>query len=187
MDRSTGLWVWPNQAEQYLLKSEQLAALGRAGFLSDLVKRPPAAHLCVNSWLFCGVSSACIQFVGLQFIGAGHQILPQSLLKNSTTGWPFALPSDSVTGMWAQAALDAIVVQANRYSIGISPTVSGPLNVSDARSFLLNESAVRRFTDMMLKDALDHHYSGYVSVTPRLFMIPCATSSECHGFSVLPL
>ena len=130
--RSTSLWVWPNRQHEYLVQKEQLDAWGRAGFLSEL------------------------------FIFAGHQILPQSLLANSSSGWPWALPGDAVTGMpWARAALDANVVQANGYKIGISPTVSGPLNVSDARAFLLNASAVEQFTKMALADALVHKYSGF--------------------------
>ena len=48
-----------------------------------------------------------------------------------------------------------------KLTIGVSPTVSGPLNVSDARAFLLNASAVEQFTKMALADALAHKYSGY--------------------------
>ena len=69
---------------------------------------------------------------------------------------------DRVTGMpWTRAALDANIVQARSWKLGVLPTVGGPLNVTDARAFLNNKSAVARFTAVYLADALTHGYRGY--------------------------
>ena len=130
--RSVSGWVWPNTADKYLLLPETMEYWGGAGFLTEL------------------------------FVAAGHQVLPQSALIASAAGWPFSLPGDAATGMpWARAALDANVAQAKRWGMAIHPTVSGPLNVTDARAFLSNRSAIEQFTAAFLADALNSGYGGY--------------------------
>ena len=143
--RVASLWTWCNPSLRYVVQSSTIEKFGSARALSHI------------------------------FAAAGHQILAQSQLGNATGGWPFAIPGDPVTGIlwrqqfklptadvsWVRPALAATIAHAGRYGIRISPTVGGALNMSDARAFLYNASAVRRFTQVLLDDALTMGYGGY--------------------------
>ena len=142
--RMASLWTWPNPHARYIIQTETIDKFGNARALTHI------------------------------FAAAGHQILPQNQLGNAS-GWPFAVAGDEVTGLlwqaqyklptanvsWVRPALAASVAHAKQYGIKIAPTVGGPLHMSDARAFLYNATAVRRFTQVLIEDALAMGYAGY--------------------------